>query len=156
MAENALGLSWTYNGAWWFLLPYALITVGSAWWIGVIYCRRGWVTIVVCVLLAMLNILIYVSKDSLETATEIGWRVVLALMNMGYMMFMFTLGILAVKHQVIERMKVRLEGCKHFFLARRWWVVAAMYSKDDAGWFCFGRFGLCPTICIADRVIVGE
>ena len=115
MAENALGLSWTYNGAWWFLLPYALITVGSAWWIGVIYCRRGWVTIVVCVLLAMLNILIYVSKDSLETATEIGWRVVLALMNMGYMMFMFTLGILAVKHQVIERMKVRLEGCKHFF-----------------------------------------
>ena len=63
----------------------------------------------------MLNILIYVSKDSLETATEIGWRVVLALMNMGYMMFMFTLGILAVKHQVIERMKARLEGCKHFF-----------------------------------------
>ena len=43
-----------------------------------------------------------------------------------------------------------------FFLARRWWVVAAMYSKDDAGWFCFGRFGLCPTICIADSVIVGE
>lgn len=114
LAENAVGLSWTYNGAWWFLLPYAVITGGAATWIGVVVsCRRNRVIIAICVLLALLHIFIYISKDAFETATEIGWRVVLLAMNVGYMMLMFTLGILAVKHQVIERMKARFGGCQH-------------------------------------------
>ena len=96
---NATAIGYNYNGAWWFLLPYVLLTLTASFFIG--YCqhsRRNRDILLVSVL-AVVHVGVYLLKSALPLSDT--WPVpgVLTLLHYVSMLLLFTLGILAVKYR---------------------------------------------------------
>ena len=107
---NLTGISCSYNGAWWFLLPYVLITLCSKSIIGTLFRSniKQETAIIGLLLLGHIGAYIYkevgnIEQDSLELLIITGTEFV-------YLLFMFALGVTALKHKWVENLRQRLQN----------------------------------------------
>ena len=103
LVENMTGISTYYNGAWWFLLPYIILAMSSRYFIRYImrFGKKG--DIVNTFMLLAISVFGYVAIAKVNDSTDILMRLLTGLMATLYLSFMFFVGIMFVKHNVIER-----------------------------------------------------
>lgn len=103
LVENMTGISTYYNGAWWFLLPYIILAMSSRYFIRYImrFGKKG--DIVNTFMLLALSVFGYVAIAKVNDSTDILMRLLTGLMATLYLSFMFFVGIMFVKHNVIEK-----------------------------------------------------
>ena len=105
---NATAVSYSYNGAWWFLLPYVLLTLTAQQLISRCETSAKGRDVALLVVLAVVNIGVYLLKGALPLTDTWPLPGVLTLLNYVSMLLLFTMGILAVKYQWIERWRDKL------------------------------------------------
>lgn len=103
LIENMMGISTYYNGAWWFLLPYIILAMSSRYFIRYIMRFGNKGDIFNTFILLALSVFGYVAIAKVNDSTDIHMRLLTALMATLYLSFMFFVGIMFVKHNVIER-----------------------------------------------------
>ena len=128
---NATAVSYSYNGAWWFLLPYVLTTLSAAYIIrhsmeGSKRQNAAWA----CGL-GVLYIAVYL-LTTLITITDV-WPFpgVLTLLNFLSILFLFGMGVLAVKYGWIRRLTSRLACRPQWEIAG--WLLLLCLLKMLAG-----------------------
>lgn len=95
---NATAVDYSYNGAWWFLLPYVLLTLTAQFFMAHYEQSSRRQDIVMIGVLAFVHVGIYLLKSMLP---EGHWLLTYGswLLNYLSMLLLFTLGILAVKYR---------------------------------------------------------
>ena len=96
---NITAVGYNYNGAWWFLLPYVLLTLTASFFISRCQHSSRHHDILLVSVLAVVHAGVYLLKTALPLSDT--WPVpgVLTLLNYVSMLLLFTLGILAVKYR---------------------------------------------------------
>ena len=95
---NATALSHTYNGAWWFLLPYVLLTLTAQPLIARCFSTSKRHDALIVAVMAVVNVGIYLLKSELPLSGTWPFPGILTLLDYLSMLLLFTLGILAVKY----------------------------------------------------------
>ena len=96
----------SYNGAWWFLLPYVILVLCSQPLIRRLFKadKLNIIYIVLCFLI--LYISSYIAKDHISQAPDILPCLLLTIVNFAYFLFIFGLGILAYRYDVFSRLRI--------------------------------------------------
>lgn len=97
---NATAVSYTYNGAWWFLLPYVLLTLTAQPLIARCFTTSRRHDVLIVAVMAVVNVGVYLLKSELPLTGTWPFPGVLTLFNYLSMLLLFTLGILAVKYNM--------------------------------------------------------
>lgn len=95
---NVTAVGYSYNGAWWFLLPYVLLTLSAQFFMNHFHrssCRQDMLLVAV---LAFVHVGVYQLKSVLPLSDTWPFPGVLTLLNYVSMLLLFVLGILAVKY----------------------------------------------------------
>ena len=96
---NVTAIGYSYNGAWWFLLPYVLLTLTASFFIARCQQSSRRHDVFMVAVLAAVNIGVYLLKSDLPLSDSWPLPGVLTLLNYVSMLLLFILGILAVKYQ---------------------------------------------------------
>lgn len=106
---NVLGLDYTWNGAWWFLVPYLIITGCSKPLIRFILNNQHKSNIPLIVIIALLFVIGYMPVDYSNIAPPLAivCRILVNIMQLG---IYFMLGILVRKHELIERFNSKINS----------------------------------------------
>ena len=121
---NATALSYSYNGAWWFLLPYVLLVLCSQPLIKTFFNaslrKSAWFIL----LFLLVYVMTYVAKDYVEMQPAILPSVLLTIINTLYFLFIFSAGILSYKYDVISRLRhyVNSQRVPHIY----WLMLAGL------------------------------
>ncbi len=107
---NITAIGYSYNGAWWFLLPYVLLTLSAHFFISRSMAASRWMNSLWIGLLAVVYVAIYLVKSNIYITDVIPMPGVSTLLNFLSMLFLFELGVMAVKYQWISRLRQRLES----------------------------------------------
>ena len=106
---NISAVSYSYNGAWWFLLPYVLITLCSKHIIRLLLHSSLRKEMAIFSALLILHVAAYIAKDycnpspgSLKQLADVGLNVI-------YLLFMFAIGVALFKHHWIQTLRKHLE-----------------------------------------------
>jgi len=99
---NMTGIDYSYNGAWWFLLPYVVLTLCSTPVIRRFMTNSLRQDVVSLVVLLLVYITTYLAKD-IDIAEGSPLRIFYTVVNTLYMLFPFAIGILFVKYKLMER-----------------------------------------------------
>ena len=95
---NLTGISWSYNLAWWFLLPYVLLTLCSRPIIKMLFAAGTKTTIAIMAVLLVLHVWAYDTKDHLIIFFNSPMRILVTMLDFCYMLFTFCIGVLFVKY----------------------------------------------------------
>lgn len=107
---NIAGIDYSYNGAWWFLLPYVLLTLCAAPFIRCLMQNTRRTDLLSLVLLLVTFVAGYLGKD-IPIADGTPLRIVYTASSFVYMLLPFAVGILFVKYGVMELLRRRLSTC---------------------------------------------
>lgn len=99
---NLCGLIYTYNGAWWFLLPYIILTVFSYFIIHRLFANNIKQDILALIFSGVLYVLCYILKD-IYIPKNVLEHILLVFINCIFMLFSFVVGILYVKYDLIQK-----------------------------------------------------
>ena len=102
---NATAIIYSYNGAWWFLLPYILLTLTAPYFISRSQRSSRSQDVLMIAVLAFVNVGVYMLKSALPLSDTWPFPGVLPLLHYVSMLLLFILGILAVKYQGEWRLK---------------------------------------------------
>jgi hypothetical protein len=117
---NVTALAYSYNGAWWFLLPYVLLTLTAHYLISHYEQNSRQQDMVTVAVLAVVYVGVYLLKSVLPLSGTWPLPGVLPLLNYMSMLLLFTLGILAVKYRLLERERIIAKT------ANRKWVAPSL------------------------------
>ena len=114
---NALAVRYNYNGAWWFLMPYVLLTLSSPYVIrrsmeGSRRKNRLWLGA-----LAVVHVAVYLVQTYLPITDARPLPGVATLLNYLSMLFLFGMGVMAVKYDWMNRLRRRLSDSPQTVLA---------------------------------------
>lgn len=128
---NAMAICYSYNGAWWFLLPYVLLTLSAQLIIRSIMESSKRLNMLWLGGMAVISMVIYVLKSE-KTITAI-WPVpgVMTLLNFLSMLFLFGMGVVAVKYQWANSLWNRLKSRPQWELVL--WLVVLCVVKMMLG-----------------------
>ena len=104
---NLCGVIYTYNGAWWFLLPYIILTAFSSIINRRIFANSPKQDVIMLVVLGALHILCYIFKD-IYIPKDILEHMLVVLINCIFMLFFFGVGIIYVKYDLMHKILRRL------------------------------------------------
>lgn len=108
-ALNLTGLKCSMNGAWWFLLPYAILTLLSDRILKLIYSAGVKHEILMLVPVFMLYAGAYVAVDSVNPDhSGTAGLVVINVLRIFMLLFMFMAGVMFARHRLIEKLRSRL------------------------------------------------
>lgn len=96
---NVTAIIYSYNGAWWFLLPYILLTLTAPYFISRSQRSSRSQDVVMIAVLAFVNVGVYMLKSALPLSDTWPFPGVLTMLHYVSMLLLFILGILAVKYQ---------------------------------------------------------
>ena len=114
---NVTALGYSYNGAWWFLLPYVLLTLTAQYLISRYEQNSRRQDIVTIAVLAVVHVGVYLLKSALPLSDTWPLPGVLPLLNYMSMLLLFTLGILAVKYGLLERERMAVKTANRKLVA---------------------------------------
>lgn len=120
-AANMLGVHCTYNGTWWFMLPYALVTAISPWLVQLFW-RSG--RKAVAGMLAgcfVLKLLEHFGADAFADSPFLAANLLAVFLYAAGMLLMFAIGVLFVRWQVFEASGQWFSGVRH-----RSWLFSAL------------------------------
>ncbi|MDE5987100.1 MAG: hypothetical protein K2H16_07490 [Prevotella sp.] len=111
--QNAIGLKYSFNGAWWFLLPYALIILASNTVISHML-RAGTRKETLYLLLSIAGwLMAYMAMDQhISTGTDIADSLLTTALNTLTIFFPFLSGVSMRKHSIVTKLKKRLSDGK--------------------------------------------
>lgn len=114
---NLTGICWNYNFAWWFLLPYALLTLFSQPIIKGLFAAKTWPTVIIMLGLLALHVWAYEAKDTIFIYYNSPMRIIITMLDCCYMLFTFCMGVLFVKYQWLEALREKLNKQPRLLLA---------------------------------------
>ncbi len=106
---NAVGISYSYNGAWWFLLPYVVLTLLARPLIKRIFGQNGRQDTMMVAVLSVVTIGVYLIADDMKLDLTSPLMALVTLLNVAGLMLLFCAGILLVKYRSVERARERLK-----------------------------------------------
>ncbi|MBQ1889332.1 MAG: acyltransferase family protein [Selenomonas sp.] len=104
---NVAAIDYSYNGAWWFLLPYVVLTLAAAPLIRLVLTGSRRRDMLLTALLLVAHVAGYLLKD-IPIADGSPLRIVYTAANVLYMLLPFVAGILFVKYDVLPLLRQRL------------------------------------------------
>lgn len=138
LIENMCGVSTSYNGAWWFLLPYSILALSSRHFIHRAMSVGAKGDIFHTVLLLAVSICGYLATSAIDDSSDSLCRLLVVVFNTLYLSFMFFVGILFVKHSIIENTITKLSATGH----------CRLYSFMALGVLAFGR------LCLGNSALI--
>ncbi len=128
---NITAIGYSYNGAWWFLLPYVLLTLSAHFVISRAMVASRWMNALWLGTLAVVYVAVYLVKSNFYITDVEPIPGVSTLLNFLSMLFLFGLGVIAVKYQWITRLRQRLE--RQSFVEIVFWLVVLCSVKMVIG-----------------------
>lgn len=113
---NISAVSYSYNGAWWFLLPYVLITLCSGYIVSLMLHASLRKEMAILLALLTLHVGAYMAKDYLSPSPSSLKQLAVVGLNVIYLLFMFSIGVAMFKHRCIQTLRSRME---HYEKKRR-------------------------------------
>ncbi len=105
---NVTAVSYSYNGAWWFLLPYVLLTLSAHFVISHSFRASSRQNTIWMSCLALITVAIYLLKGIFTITDTQPLPGVSTILNYLSMLFIFGFGMMAVKYQWMSRLRQRL------------------------------------------------
>lgn len=156
LVENTTGLSYSYNGAWWFLLPYGLLTLISQPLIRTLYKLNVRNTIIWCVACLVVHVIIYVFRDNVERETSFVWRLCATIMNTGYMLLMFSLGVAVARFRLLGRWRRWISSLRHGMLFAASSLVALLMLRMMLGSSALNGLPFVPLVIALCAVLLRD
>ena len=107
---NAIAVRHSYNGAWWFLLPYVLLTLTSPYVIRRIMEGSRRTNTLWMSALAVIHVAVYLVQAFTNVTDAWPLPGVSVLLNTLSMLFLFGMGVMAVKYDWMDRLRQRLSS----------------------------------------------
>lgn len=104
---NFSSLKYSINGAWWFLLPYAMLTLLSGAMIKRLYLSGKAFSAVTLLATLLLYVSAYLLLDIVGSGDDLPRLCARAGLRFFTLLFVFVVGILFAKHGIFERLKAR-------------------------------------------------
>lgn len=114
---NALAIRYSYNGAWWFLLPYVLLTLAARPIISRCMDSDKRLNTLWLVMMALLYVGIYLLESNTSVSDVWPFPGLMTILNVLSMLFLFGVGVMAVKYRWIVRLHERLSQRPQWELA---------------------------------------
>lgn len=105
---NFSSLKYSINGAWWFLLPYAVLTLLSGRLISRLYLSGRVFSFVSLFVTLLLYVAAYLCLDVVSIDNELISLCVFAALRFCTLLFVFVVGVLFAKHRLFESLKTRI------------------------------------------------
>lgn len=121
---NITGISNSYNGAWWFLLPYVILTLFSPRLIRFLMETNWRSNILTLILLLICHVMSYVATDNLHILHSSPLYLIITILNFLFMLFFFSVGVLFVKFNILEHLCKRLKPMGNMC----WFLLLLMLS----------------------------
>jgi hypothetical protein len=115
---NLTGISYSYNGAWWFLLPYVLLTLCSPLLIRRIMGNHLRTDLLMLVPLFIIHVGAYIAAENMRIPDASPLHAAFPACNFLFMLFFFSVGVLFVKYGIFQRIvpNVKRLGKTRMFL----------------------------------------
>ena len=134
---NVLGIHCSYNGTWWFMLPYAMVTLVSPWLVRQFYRgsrRTVWWLLAACLSLKLAE---HLTADKFDTSPHLMVNLIGVLLHAAGMGLMFGVGVLFARGRLFQASERWLGGVRHRSLAFLGLLCMLLLAK-----MLMGRSGL--------------
>ena len=110
---NFVGISFSYNGAWWFLLPYIILVSVSSRLIHFLSSCSVKECVISMIIAEALSVTGYILVDFYRE--NILWKELLVVvLNTIYLLFMFVVGILFSRYKLFDKIRIAFTNQQHF------------------------------------------
>lgn len=106
---NLVGLKCSMNGAWWFLLPYATLTILSWWILKFIYSLSAKHETLVLIPTFAMYVCAYTLVDTIRfDGSEMVYLIIVNVLRVFMLLFMFIIGAMFARHRLIDKLRQRM------------------------------------------------